>query len=157
MNPIDLVATARKLAKGGGKKPRQADLRRAMSTAYYATFHCVARCCADSFIGTRKATRSNSAWHQVYRALQHGAARSRCEHESMIGKFPAPIQDLAHVFVEMQDTRHRADYDPGARFVRFDVRAAVDRVEDCIKRFKTAPVAHRRAFAAYVLLERRKG
>lgn len=28
----------------------QAHLRRAVSTAYYALFHCLARCCADTLV-----------------------------------------------------------------------------------------------------------
>ena len=35
----DLLEQARHLAKRGKKRPRQASLRRAVSTAYYALFH----------------------------------------------------------------------------------------------------------------------
>ncbi|MCY4185677.1 MAG: hypothetical protein OXC82_09925 [Rhodobacteraceae bacterium] len=35
MQPLDLISTARRLVG----KPRQADLKRALSTAYYALFH----------------------------------------------------------------------------------------------------------------------
>ena len=38
----DLLATARRLAKASPRKPRQADLRRSISTAYYALFHALA-------------------------------------------------------------------------------------------------------------------
>ena len=42
-----MIVTARKLASASLKKPRQADLRRAISTAYYALFHAMAKDAAD--------------------------------------------------------------------------------------------------------------
>ena len=49
MNPQDLISGARLLAQGNGRRgrPRQADLCRAVSTAYYALFHTLAGCGAD--------------------------------------------------------------------------------------------------------------
>ena len=44
----DLIQTARKLVIGGMGRPLQSDLRRSISTAYYAMFHCVARAYADA-------------------------------------------------------------------------------------------------------------
>lgn len=32
-------------------RPLESDLRRAMSTTYYALFHCLAVCCTDTLIG----------------------------------------------------------------------------------------------------------
>ena len=42
MIPHDLIQTARRLTESGAVQPTQADLRRAVSTAYYALFHCLA-------------------------------------------------------------------------------------------------------------------
>ena len=51
-----LVGTARRLATSGAKgKPRQSDLRRAISTAYYALFHALAKDGADLFVGAAAA------------------------------------------------------------------------------------------------------
>ena len=68
MNPYDLMEVARALAESGQAPPTQARLRRAVSTAYYAMFHCLAASAADLFIGTVR----NPAWHRIYRALEHG-------------------------------------------------------------------------------------
>ncbi len=73
----DLIATARRLAKASARKPRQADLKRAISTAYYALFHAIARDAADLLVGTGK-DRPDKAWKQVYRALDHGPAKTAC-------------------------------------------------------------------------------
>lgn len=48
MTPHDLVAAAQDLVGDGKGAPRQANLRRAISTAYYDLFHCLAECCADA-------------------------------------------------------------------------------------------------------------
>ena len=73
MNPRDLIETARHLAESGAPQPTQADLRRAVSTAYYAMCHCLAASAADLFIGAVR----NPAWHRTYRALEHDGARGR--------------------------------------------------------------------------------
>ena len=82
MNPEDLIRIARGLAGGaiGGNigRPRQAELRRAVSAAYYALFHALARCCADTLVGATPASRSQTAWTQTYRALEHGYAKNQC-------------------------------------------------------------------------------
>ena len=74
MTPRDLIATARGLAEGDPRRPSQANLRRAVSTAYYAMFHCLAGTAADLLIGGSR----SEAWHQVYRALEHGSAKGAC-------------------------------------------------------------------------------
>lgn len=53
MNPHDLIETARRLAGAnpGQPTPTQADLRRTVSTAYYALFHCLAGAAADLLVG----------------------------------------------------------------------------------------------------------
>ena len=64
------------------------------------------------------------------------------------------IQDFAGMFVEMQDKRHRADYDPDEVFSRkSEVLEDIEEVEDVLSRFQKVPVKYRRAFAVYVLLE----
>ena len=50
MTPRDSMATARSLAKGDPRRPSQANLRRAVSTAYYAMFHCLAGTAAFNLV-----------------------------------------------------------------------------------------------------------
>ena len=71
VNAPDLIEAARTLVESGGAAPTQARLRRAVSTAYYATFHTLAASSADLFIGTER----SPAWHRAYRALDHGRGR----------------------------------------------------------------------------------
>ena len=93
----DFLEQAIRLANMSALKPRQIDLRRAISAAYYAVFHSFCQNCADTLVGTSKRKRPNRAWQQVYRGLDHGAARSACEAARNIG-FPQQIKiGRAHV------------------------------------------------------------
>ena len=151
---LELIETARELASGTPYKPRQADLRCAVSAAYYALFHCVMRTCADSFIGTVGAQRSDGAWRQVYRALDHGSCKKRCAQVDRFG-FPQPIVDFANVFTEMQDKRHRADYHPSPSLIRSEVMADIEDCENAIERLESSELRDKRAFAAFILFARR--
>ena len=70
--------------------------------------------------------------------------------------FTGDIRDFGRLFVEMQQKRHSADYDPAARFMKSDVVDDIDRVEDAVTRFVVTSATDRRAFAIYVLLVRRE-
>lgn len=54
------LEVARLLASRGRGRPRQADRRRAASTACFAMFQCLAHCCANRLAGSR-ITRSGGA------------------------------------------------------------------------------------------------
>jgi len=150
----ELIPTARRLARINPNRPRQADLKRAVSTAYYALFHTLAQDCADRLIGTGP-RRNSPAWVQVYRALEHGFAKNACEGVSSLG-FPLEVRDFANTFRQLHDERHRADYDPLARYTRAEVIILVSEAEQAVRSLKAAPREDRSAFAALVLLKRRK-
>lgn len=152
MQALDFIQTARDLAAPRTGRPRETNLRRAVSTTYYALFHCLAACCADMLVGGPGANRSKPAWRQVYRALQHRQANDRCKHRN-IRWFPNEVQDLANVFADMQKKRHGADYDPDAAFSKPDVVQGISAAEYVIRRFRQVPVKDRRAFAVYLLFD----
>ena len=157
----DLLNTADELVSGatGSTRPRQSNLRRAVSTAYYAMFHCLASCCANSFIGSTNADRSEPAWRQVYRALEHGLAKDKCKNKGFIkaSGFPQEIVDFANAFVALQEKRNLADYDPSARFAKLEVQREITQARAMIAGFQAAGAKHRRAFSAYVLFRTRAG
>lgn len=154
LNPRDLLKTSRELLEVAHGKPRQANLLRATSTAYYAMFHTLARTCADLLIGGAGSERSKSAWHQVYRALEHGHARNCCKNGKLC-LFPKEIQDFANIFVSMQAKRHKADYDPHEKVFKSAVQTDLDLVDTVIDGFQSVPLKDRRAFAAFVLFKSR--
>ena len=129
--------------------------RRAVSSCYYALFHCLARECANLLIGGDGSSRSDEAWLQVYRSLEHGQTKSRCMNKTMIRRFPKGIEDFSNAFVTMQQKRHEADYDPSASFAKSEVEADIILVEEAVRKFNQEPTTDRRAFCAYVLLKQR--
>jgi uncharacterized protein (UPF0332 family) len=153
--PHDFLEAALDLANSSKGKPKQAHLRRAVSTTYYAMFHALARCCADLFIGGTGSGRSKEAWRQVYRALDHGFAKSACTNKATLSQFPKEIQDFANLFVQMQLKRHDADYNPDGTVFKSAVLTDVSTVEAAIDGFNKAPLKDRRAFAAFVLVKQR--
>ena len=129
-----------------------------MSTIYYAVFHCMANNCANMLVGSSAPSRSEPAWIQVYRALNHGSAKQRCQNKTLMKRFPQQIQDLASLFVDLQIDRHNADYAPdnaGGIFFKSDIQVYASIAETIINRFSSASVKDRRAFAVYVLFDRR--
>ena len=164
MNPNALIRIARYLASTGtgvnAGRPNQADLRRAVSTTYYALFHALAECCANTLIGATPRNRSQQAWRQTYRALDHRHAKNQCN-RTEITLFPQEIQTFAASFIGLQNRRHTADYDPlpnqsSTFFYRHDVLELITEAEQAINSLNSADPLDLRAFAAYVLFPRRK-
>lgn len=148
-----MIVTARKLANASPQKPRQADLRRAVSTAYYALFHAVAKDAADMLVGVGR-NRPDKAWTHAYRALQHGEARNACKEARNLA-FPATLISCAETFIALQQERHDADYDPDHRILRADALNAINMAEQAINDLRATPRRDRRAFAVQLLFKRR--
>ena len=117
-------------------------------------FHCLAQNCADLLVGGPGSHRSEPAWRQTYRALQHGTARQRCQQQP-IRQFPEPIQEFARKFVEMQIKRENADYGPEGIYRKSDILEDIGMAENLIIQFQQADPKDRRAFAVYLLLHLR--
>ena len=155
MDPRDLLSIAERLASGGlgirRGRPRQSELRRAVSTAYYALFHTMAACCADSLIGTSPAVRRGPAWERAYRALNHGFAKDQFRNTEQMSQFSRPLLDFALQFVFMQSERENADYNPNTEFSRFQVLQSIVESRQKIEAFNAVESLERRAFAAHAL------
>ena len=151
MTPLDLIETARGEMELGSRRPTQASLRRATSTAYYALFHCLASSAANLLIGRIR----SPAWHRVHRALEHGRARSACHHEQVKG-FPTEIRNFAKTFLTLQRARQQADYAlDSSTFYKSDVLVDIASAESAIEQFQQVDVDARREFAAQVLFRER--
>ena len=157
MHPHELIRAARLLAAGRNSpgQPTDAELRRAVSTAYYALFHALAGCCANLLVGSAYANTGNplhELWIQTYRGLNHSTARRRCA-ANFMGTFPTAIQNFGRQFVRMQNLRHESDYNPDASFTPNEVLKLIDDTEAVIDDFRNAPEEERRAFAFYIMYD----
>jgi len=117
-------------------------------------FHCMAYESANLLVGGNGADRGTEEWSRVYRALDHGAAKSACKHR-LVQNMTQTMQDFALAFVALQEARHRADYDPFDRPKRSEVLAEIDRIEAVIAAFVRAPRRARRLFCVHVLFKQR--
>ncbi len=158
MNWRDLIAIAQALARGAVQprigRPRQAELRRALSTIYYAAFHAFASNNANTLIGTGPQARNDPAWELTYRAMDHRTARSRCEHQSM-SRFPMEIRQIGTLFARLQARRNRADYVPRTQYRRSEVLQLATETELAIEAFEATNPNQRRSFAAHLVFRER--
>jgi uncharacterized protein (UPF0332 family) len=152
--PKDLLVQADHLFKLSPKRPKQTNLRRAVSASYYAVFHALCWSNANILAGTG-AAKPQRAWLQAYRAVDHGQAKSRCKETSAKG-FPSTIQAFADSFVTLQEHRHRADYSPDQHFTKQEVAAIISLARSAVAAINKAAAKDRRAFAIHVLLNYRK-
>ena len=155
MNPSDLIAIARALLNGviagGAAGATQTELRRAVSCAYYAMFHTLARSNADALIGDTPADRQRWAWQQAYRAADHRPTRRKLARSNLGGRFVPAIEDFGALFAIAQTERHSADYDPHRMFHATEIVPFVDRVEASINEFNQIPYDVRRDLAIHIL------
>ncbi|MCY4511517.1 MAG: hypothetical protein OXG35_31820 [Acidobacteria bacterium] len=70
--------------------------------------------------------------------------------------FPTAIRAFAQLFVNLQDERHEADYDPRWTGFKSDVVARIAEARVAIQGFEGAPIQDRRAFTAHVLFKGRR-
>ena len=149
MKPEHLLQMAIGLADANTGRPRRADLCRAVSTAYYAMFHCLSLACADSLAGRARSVGNRPMWRRVYRALEHRQARVRCE--NMPPGFPDGVRQFGEAFAALQSRRHFSDYDPDYAVTKSEVTATIDDARAAIDRLLAAPASVRRDFAIHVL------
>ena len=136
----ELLDTARALLRRNQGHPTEADLRRSISTAYYALFH---RLIDD---GVSRLATGASQPEAIGRAFGHADMKKVCQH---LQKSPLPpqvtpffgpsvppeLKNVAAAFIELQDLRHVADYDRARNppFNKADARDAVGRVETAFR------------------------
>jgi hypothetical protein len=150
----DLLESARgSIRPSDGSIPTQSDLKRAVSTVYYALFHYIAQDCADALAGGGAKTLSRTA-AQVYRSLDHRDIASACSKAQQLSfGFPKEVVELARNFDETLKARHRADYDPSSSFVLPQVETKLRDVETAIAAHAAADRDDRRAFAILIAVK----
>ncbi|MGC2778810.1 MAG: hypothetical protein WA418_24590 [Bradyrhizobium sp.] len=162
LNPEHLFEQAEKLvAPPSAGPPRQVDIRRAISSAYYGIFHAILTAAADQFVGVTK--RSTSQYALVYRSVDHSGLRALCEEvkkptlkpkyvpHAPANGFGPNIVAFASAFLELQEKRHAADYDPSIRMRSLDAILAIRTARAALQRFNKANAKRRKAFLSLLL------
>lgn len=127
----DLLDQAQMLAQlePGPGRPKQASLRRAVSAAYYAVFHEVANQAALNIMTVQRA--ASPFGQRVRRTIVHSNLKAVAGWyiqsmpdviRSVRGRGPIPpdLVTICDAIVELQEARHRADYDLTKPFSRLD-------------------------------------
>lgn len=166
LNPEHLLEQANRLiAPPPAGPPRQVDIRRAISAAYYAVFHATLAAAADQFVGVTK--RATGQYDLVYRSVDHRSLRELCADAAKqnpaarLARY-APehglgpdIQEFASLVLELQRKRHSADYDPSIRVKSSDALLAVRAARNALQRFNAAGAFERETFLSLLLFNPR--
>jgi uncharacterized protein (UPF0332 family) len=157
----DLIEQAEYLAKREPTKPRQASLRRAISTAYYALFHMLI---GDGVLKLVPSS-PDSLRDRAQRAFTHGEMRSACEVFSkspkayshlLVPPLEPELQTIATVFVRLQQKRHAADYDLSQSLDRVTVLEAITLAKGAMADWsKVRNIPNSNVFLAALLLHTR--
>ena len=136
----DLLEQAQHLAQREPKRPKQASLRRAISTAYYALFHLLI---TETTMNWKRPTERNA----LGRMFEHGAMKRASEKKrSKLNAYfktnPADgadvdlakcLYEVADTFVQMQQDRHIADYDNARKWSRTETAAKISSVQSAFQ------------------------
>ena len=151
-NPEHLFEQAERLIPPPAAGPlRQVDVRRAISSAYYAVFPALLTAAADEFVG--KIKRATPEYSLLYRSINHGSLRQLCEglkgaqspkrvlSHSPAGEFGPNIQALSLAFLDLYERRISADYDPSIRVKTADALLTKRTGRSALARFSRATSA----------------
>lgn len=130
----DLLNTARYLLRRNNNRPSGADIRRSISTAYYALFHRM----IDAAVVRLSSGPDQQA--VLARSFEHGKMKAICQGvrkqplppliaTCLGGAAGAELKRFAEVFVALQDRRHDADYSRTASLTKQDGQDSIGKVE----------------------------
>ncbi len=156
----DLLTQARRLARLDPTRPRQANLRRAVSAAYYAVFHFLVEQACRALMGSQ--ADRGAFRHTLARAFTHANVRDACQSfaggtlkagaaKGLPSSFTiaTAVRRIARTACELQDYRHAADDDLTERFLRADVLSLIRQARTAIRLFRKLPMcAEKRFFLA---------
>jgi hypothetical protein len=134
----DLIEQAYHLAKRERTKPKQASLRRAVSTAYYALFHLLVGEAVSNW--KRPDQRAKLA-----RTFDHGPMRKASQqfaNRKIAGPVPhaaAHVRSVASAFDELQELRHLADYDESEKWTRAPALDVVNLARTAFRAWRAVP------------------
>jgi len=154
----DLLEQAYHLARREPKRPRQASLRRAVSTSYYALFHFLI---SEATLNWRQSSQRAA----LGRYFQHGSmAKASDKQKADCNKFLssnpplAPgldtdcmtgLRTVSFAFYQAYQQRQTADYDTAKQWTRTEALAIIDSVDAA---FKAWPDIRNHKFAQNYLL-----
>lgn len=142
IDPDTLLAQSKALASSGAGRPVENDLRRAVSSAYYAVFHETTLCCARHILGACELR--TSPCHELRRLYNHRTIKEVCV-EITTGKSrivrvefrpllcgSSDVMDFSDGFPDLMMARHNADYDHAFAFKKEAVQLQIAHAENLL-------------------------
>jgi uncharacterized protein (UPF0332 family) len=134
----DLLAQAVSLVHKEPRNPKQASLRRAVSTAYYALFHLlISEAVANWNRASLRAALGRAFDHNIMKAASNRIQNTR--QFPFTGEDPkvvAALKGVAKTFAGLQEKRHIADYDNTTFWTRTEALAWVKSAEQAFATWK---------------------
>jgi uncharacterized protein (UPF0332 family) len=155
----DLLKQARSLASQDPNRPKDASIRRAISIAYYSLFHFLLDEASGILVGASQ--NDKSLRHLLSRCFVHSRMVSACTRIVGLVKNPTSaspaytpfarsiqnqandLQVVAKTFKDLQEHRHRADYDLREHYTRAQALKSIADVEDAMRAWKRIKNADR--------------
>ncbi len=169
IKPEGLLEHAAQLAVARPGRPRDADIRRGISAAYYAVFHDLTGRGARHLVGsfpqeTQNEIRRTWSHSEIARLAKHVVDRSNTLNREPDATLPANLKkygrmldiaatdadlvDSMRTFNQLQEQRYSADYDHNAQFTKSDLVEACENARLARKRLGDAQnQAHKALFA----------
>ena len=128
--------------------------RRAVSTAYYAVFHTLAKLIAGSLLPD--ASQDSEEYLRVYRALDHGPLKNAFN-QSPLRDEPR-LRTIGHVVTRLQSERIKADYLPPnpAPFSKSEAMDLIAQAQQVVADLANLSEADRRTLAVCLVFRNRK-
>lgn len=160
----ELLLQARMLATLDTLRPKQANLRRSISSSYYAIFHFLIEEATFLTVGTQHG--QSPLRHFAGRAFNHGRMKDVCEEfkkttpaskslKPWWSKLPVSttptVKVVADAFLQLQSLRHSADYDMESLFLRSDALNAADSAHDAMQAWKSLKIGEPRIAQLFAL------
>jgi len=143
--PDDLLEQARHLAGVDARRPKQVNLRRSVSAAYYALFHLLTSSASALFVNDPefRARINRSFNHSKMRDVSSDIAKRKWPKSIMLPTMTSSINPdleklefVAEAFTRLQQARHEADYDLSRVYSREDARGAIELAQEAFERWE---------------------
>lgn len=147
----DLLGQALLLVHKEPRNPKQASLRRAVSTAYYALFHLL----ISEAVANWNRVNLRSALGRAFDHAPMKAASNRIQKPSefsFTGEDPgvvAALKAVVKTFAQLQEKRHIADYDNTTFWTRTEALAQVKSAQQAFATW--GPIRHEQIAQAYLV------
>ncbi len=153
----DLLSQAEALI-GTEDWPKQVDLRRAISAAYYGVFHFLCAEAANRYVGKGRGRTDepDAIYTAAYRSPDHRLLLAACRTVRQNAFYSQSLRRFAEDLIQLQLERNKADYDPAVMFLAAAVRVQLSAARNAVAVFQAESAEQQESFLSLLLFPRRK-